>query len=215
VAKSISGGGGSKVTLAAHSYSTTVPISGHLRLNEQRPLKIGDISRVGLHQLPLHTVYCAPVRMVATGTDSAVVERDKAIAAYEQERDAHTRTKGEVVELRRTLKEAERRTEVVERDLQLMALMCKQQGRDYETEGEHGGTHTDDQDLPNKLPDAPIQLPSKAAANLPSQMLNRTNSRFEDDIRRRLDALGDTSAPEPTQPRQSCASNKWSLDDMM
>jgi hypothetical protein len=161
VAKSISGGGGFKATLAAHSHSTTIPISGHLRLNEQRPLKIGDVSRIGLHQLPLHTVRCAPLRMVATRTDSAAVERDKAIAAYEQERDAHTQTKEEVVELRRTLKEAERRTEVVERDLQLMALMCKQQGRDYETEGEDGGTHTDDQDLPSKLPNAPIQLPSR------------------------------------------------------
>jgi hypothetical protein len=138
------------------------------------------------------------LKMVATRTDTAVVERDAAIVAYEKRRDAHTLTKEEVVELRRRLKEAERCTEVAERDLQLMALKCKQEGRDGETDGEHEGTHTNDKDLPNKLPGVPVQLPSKseAATNLSSQALNRANfprTRFDDNMRRRLEALEDTA----------------------
>ncbi|KAI4952721.1 hypothetical protein J4E91_003193 [Alternaria rosae] len=80
--------------------------------------------------------------------------------ACNREKEAHCATSQEVINLRKHLKESERKQKVLEGDLQLLVLKCKfQEGDGGNSDGDTGAVHTDDKALKSDLPDAPIHHP--------------------------------------------------------
>jgi len=101
-----------------------------------------------------------------------------------REREAHSATEQKVINLRKHLRESDRRRKVVEGDNELLVLKCKLLEGDGEdknggsSDGDMTAVHTDDKALKSDLPDAPIHHPGmyKAFSASHSESLNASSS---------------------------------------
>ncbi|KAI4704497.1 hypothetical protein J4E81_001563 [Alternaria sp. BMP 2799] len=113
-----------------------------------------------------------------------VEELRETIKAFNREKEAHSATFQEVINLRKHLKESDRKRKVLEGDVELLVLKCKLLEGDGEdkdggsSDGDMTAVHTDDKTLKSDLPDAPIHHPGmyKAFSASNSEGLNASSS---------------------------------------